>query len=278
MTITSATVSQIIDEVTRRARPRKRLSLFLDFDGTLVPIAADPATPRLDSATRETLRRISSKESCVVSIISGRAIDDLYPRIQLDGLIYAGNHGLEIRGRDLKFVQPAAAACRDRLHEISRNLFATLRCVAGVYVEDKGLSASIHYRRVAQDDVGRVGDAVRSAVARDGNCFRMNAGKKVFEIVPLTDWHKGAAAQWINGQLGLDEEQSIYFGDDATDDDAFATLSQAITVEVGEKVFASAGYNLPDPEAVHEFLDWMAEFEPAVLESTPVERTARESS
>jgi trehalose 6-phosphate phosphatase len=278
ITTVSPAVNRITGEVTRRATSGSQFSLFLDFDGTLVPIAATPATPQLDSQTRETLRRIANKHFCVTSIISGRSIEDLYPRIRLDGLIYAGNHGLEIRGRDLEFVQPLAAACRDRLRQISANLITTLRPVAGVYVEDKGLSASVHYRQVGQDDVGRVEDAVRNAVAREGNCFRMNAGKKVFEIVPRTNWHKGAAAQWINHQLGLNERQSIYIGDDTTDEDAFATLSEAITVVVGETAYTGAEYQLPGPQAVHEFLNWMAELELTDLQGKQVERAERESS
>src|SRR5579863_3642265 len=141
MTTTTPAVREVVGEVIRRVRPGIPFSLFLDFDGTLVPIASDPSSPRLNERTCETLKRIAAKDSCVVSIISGRAIDDLISRVRLDGLIYAGNHGLEIRGRNLEFVQPAAAACRDRLHGISRNLLGALKTVAGIYVEDKGLSA-----------------------------------------------------------------------------------------------------------------------------------------
>jgi trehalose-phosphatase len=258
----ASALAEVISEVVRRVRPDRRISLFLDFDGTLVPIAPDPATPQLDAGTYETLKRISSREFCVSTIISGRAIADLYSRIRLDGLIYAGNHGLEIRGRDLDFVEPSAVAAREKLAKLTGDLSITLRPVAGVYVEYKGLTTSVHYRQAGQHDVVRVEGAVRGAVARQAGRFRVNAGKKVFEIVPRTNWHKGAAAQWINRRLCLDEQLSIYFGDDTTDEDAFSSLPQAITVAVGEMGSTSARYQLPGPEAVHEFLEWMADFEP----------------
>jgi trehalose 6-phosphate phosphatase len=262
MTPTMTSVSRVISEVTRRAEPGSVFSLFLDFDGTLIPIAEDPTTPRLADAARETLRRVCSQEWCVTTIISGRAIDDLYERIGVDGPIYAGNHGLEIRGRGLDFVQPTAAALRERLERLSKDLMNTLRPVAGAFVEYKGLTTGIHYRRVGERDVVRVEDAVRGALEREGDDFRLKPGKKVFEIVPWTNWHKGVAARWINRHLCLDEYLSIFFGDDTTDEDAFSTLTKAITVEVAGTGFTSARYRFPDPQAVHQFLEWMAGFEP----------------
>jgi trehalose-phosphatase len=260
MTSTSIQLNRIIAEVTNRAKPYGIYSLFLDFDGTLVPIAANPATPQLDSATRETLRRIASSPWCVTTIISGRSINDLRPRIGLDSPIYAGNHGHEIKGRGLHFEEPGAAGLRERLQRLTWSLVAALQPVPGVYVEYKGLTTSIHYRQVSPAEFERVEAAVLGEVARNEDDFRINKGKKVFEIVPRSGWHKGAAALWINQHLGLDEKLSIYLGDDTTDEDAFETLTEAITVEVGGSGLGCAGFQLPDPEAVQEFLGWMADF------------------
>ena len=261
MTQTSPLVAQVISEVAKRAQSDSPFSLFLDFDGTLVPIAADPSIPQLDGTTTELLRRLSRKPSCVVSIISGRAIDDLYQRIGLDGLIYAGNHGLEIRGRDIEFVDSQAAGLRESLGQLSASLAAKLRSISGAFVEYKGLTASVHFRQVATGDLEHLADAVKHEVAMDSASFRLNAGRKVLEIVPRTSWHKGAAARWINRHLHLSEHLSIYLGDDATDEDAFRTLTQAVTVKVGGSSLNGAKFQLPDPPAVHEFLAWMADFE-----------------
>lgn len=260
MTSTSVLLNRIIAEVATRAKPHGIFSLFLDFDGTLVPIAANPATPELDSMTRETLRRIARSPSCVTTIISGRSISDLRPRIGLDGPIYAGNHGLEIRGRDLHFEEPSAAGLREKLQRLTWSLVASLQPVPGVYVEYKGLTTSVHYRQVVPADVQRVEDAVFGEVDRNEDDFRVNQGKKVFEIVPRSGWHKGAAALWINQHLGLDERLSIYLGDDTTDEDAFESLTEAITIEVGGSGLCCAGFQLPGPEAVQEFLEWLADF------------------
>jgi trehalose 6-phosphate phosphatase len=252
----------IVAEVENRCRPGTIVSVFLDFDGTLVPIASDPAFPRLDAATRETLEQLSAKPQFFITIISGRAVEDLYTRIRIPTLTYAGNHGLEIFGRNLCFIEPTAVNVREKLERLSEDLAEKLKPIEGAIVEDKGLSVSVHYRQVSPEDVGAIQDAVREAVAGAGT-FRSNTGRKVIEIVPPTNWNKGAAAQWITRHLGRDSNDivSIYIGDDSTDEDAFSTLTDAITVKVGGCP-TRAKFRVPGPDAVHEFLRWLARFEP----------------
>lgn len=239
-------------------RTASRVSLFLDFDGTLVPIAADPATPRLDPATAETLKMLSSQVLVITTIISGRAVEDLYSRIRLEGLIYSGNHGLEIFGRNLCFVEPVAWSLRTQLGQLCDDLAARLQAFAGVIIEHKGLTASIHYRQAAKADFEEIQCAVQVSVASTGGLFHVTSGRKVFEVVPHTSWHKGTAARWINSQLGEEDVLSIYLGDDTTDENAFRMLPDAITIQVGNMPITSARFQLPDPAAVHEFLLWLA--------------------
>ena len=249
---------QVISETKDRLQSANWVSLFLDFDGTLVPIVADPRVPQLDPGIAATLRTISSQDWLVTTIISGRAVEDLYCRIRLPGIIYAGSHGLEIFGRDLRFVEPRASSRREQLGTLCRELTAKLQCLAGVLVENKGLTASVHYRMAENADVLEIQGAVFEAVALYGALFRVNPGRKVFEIVPRTDWHKGAAVRWINSHLDETPDLSIYLGDDATDEDAFNVLTDAITIKVGGSAVTGARYQLPDPPAVHEFLLWLA--------------------
>ena len=256
-------MTQVVSEMEERIRTADRISLFLDFDGTLVPIAVDPASPRLDSRAHETLRMLLDRESLVTTILSGRAVEDLYGRIQLPGFIYAGNHGLEIFGRDLRFVEPVAAGRSKQLEKLCDELAADLRPFAGAQVEFKGLTASIHYRRAADEDFPAIKRAVHSAVARTGDLFRLNCGRKVFEVMPHINWHKGAAVRWINGQLtaGTDASHSLLsvcLGDDTSDEEAFAALPDAITIKVGDGLRSRARYQLKDPAAVHEFLRRLA--------------------
>jgi trehalose 6-phosphate phosphatase len=250
----------LIAEVEERIRSAKRISLFLDFDGTLVPITPDPATPQLDGETAATLKLLLSRSALVTTIISGRAVEDLYARIRLEGLIYAGNHGLEIFGRQLRFVEASASERQKGLARLCEELAEELRSVPGAIVEFKGLTASVHHRLATDADRVEIQRIVYSATARHGDLFRVNPGRKIFDIVPRTNWHKGAAVLWINKHLDTsDGLLTIYLGDDTSDEDAFSVLPDSITIKVGDAPVTCARYQLPDPVAVHEFLHWLAQ-------------------
>jgi len=251
-------VTQLTTEVGDRIRTANFISLFLDFDGTLVPIAPLPEYPRLDAGIARTLNLLSRQESLLTTIISGRAIEDLYARVRLERLIYAGNHGLEIFGRQLRFVEPLASARRGQLEALSEELLLALGSIPGAIVENKGLSASVHCRTATEEDRVEIQRVVYACAARYSALFHVNPGRKVFDIVPRTDWHKGRAVQWINQHLGESGQLDIYLGDDVSDEDAFCVLPEAITIRVGTSGETCARYRLPDPAAVHEFLVWLS--------------------
>jgi len=254
-----------LSEVDARIQSMDRVALFLDFDGTLAPIVPDPTKAHLSEAVREAVQRVAERESIVTTIISGRAVEDLYVRIRLDNVIYSGNHGLEVFGRGLRFVEPEADARRDHLRRLSELLAGRLRDVAGVIVEDKGLSTSIHFRQAAACDVPAIEQAVRASVATAGAWFRLNTGREVFEVVPRTGWHKGAAVKWILKHLGERGILPIYIGDDNSDEDAFAVLPDGVTVRVGDQSATCAQFGVPGPAEVYRFLVW--------LDSRAAERT-----
>lgn len=257
----SQPLAQAIGEIEKRLRSAGKLSLFLDFDGTLAPLGPDPSAIRLDSAVRDTLNRISHRESVVTTLISGRAIDDLYMRVGVEGIVYAGNHGLQIFGRGMYFVEPTAAARRSDLRRMSSTLVEKLKPFMGAFVEFKGLTTAIHFRITPEEYVQEISTAVQDTIATNPEWFQLKRGNKVMEIVPRTNWNKGAAVRWINRRLGDGELLSIYFGDDNTDEDAFRELPDEITVKVGDPNATLARYQTPDPEAVHDFLLRLSDFE-----------------
>ena len=81
---------QHFTDVEARLRVADKISLFLDYDGTLAAFVQNPAEAQLDEQTRETLARISCKRSVAVTIISGRSLSDIHARVGLEDLIYAG--------------------------------------------------------------------------------------------------------------------------------------------------------------------------------------------
>ena len=73
---------------------QKDVFVFLDYDGTLTPIVATPDLAVLSEEMRQTVGELSLR--CKVSIVSGRATDDVQSKVQIDGIFYAGSHGFEI--------------------------------------------------------------------------------------------------------------------------------------------------------------------------------------
>src|SRR5690606_3323712 len=176
---------------------------------------------------------------------------------------YAGNHGLEIEGPDVHRVHDEAEAARDTLQDLVRELNRALEPIHGVLVEDKGLTLSVHFRQVedtAEED--RVREAVHAAGRRHSG-VRMTDGKKVVEIRPDVDWHKGRAFRFLRDTI---EERSgrgpaVFIGDDRTDEDAFRELSSTdCSIVVGDppQHESIAQACLRSPEHVAEFLSRLA--------------------
>jgi trehalose-phosphatase len=248
---------QNLNDVEADLRAARRISLFLDFDGTLAPLVQDPAQARLDGRTRETLARLRGISRLTTILISGRALSDIRDRVGLEGLIYAGNHGMEICGGGLRFVEATAAARRRELLALSTGLAAGLRDVRGAMVEYKGLTTTVHYRRVAVGERARLVRVVRAAIGPASRSFRLGASEMAMEILPRSGWHKGEAVRWINQRLGAGEVLSLYLGDDLTDENAFRALPGGITVRVGRCTATFARYCVADPPAVLQFLTWL---------------------
>ena len=176
----------------------------------------------------------------------------------MEEIIYAGNHGLEITGPGLHFIEPMAASQSEALEELARHLQVRLRYIPGVEVENKVLSASIHYRRASAEYVDHVYHAVRDSTEPVGHLFQVTQGLKVFDIRPRVPWDKGRAVRWIREALSERDALAFYLGDDLTDEDAFAAMPEAITISVGRAIGTCARYHLEAQDSVKDFLTWLA--------------------
>jgi trehalose 6-phosphate phosphatase len=246
-----------LDEVKARINQASGLLLFLDFDGTLAPIVAQPARAALPSATRQLLNELAELRGITIAIVSGRALADITQRVGICALIYAGNHGLEIEGRGLSFTHPRAAELAPELCKIAASLFGWSNVRTGVEVEPKGLTTSLHYRRASTEDQLELERFVRAIVPPDDPNFEIRNGKMVYEIRPRVDWDKGKAMEWLRDQLGQPGALPIVAGDDITDEDAFTAFDNAVTICVSPRQPTAASYQLGSPDDVRAFLDWL---------------------
>ncbi|MBU1124868.1 MAG: trehalose-phosphatase, partial [Candidatus Omnitrophica bacterium] len=171
----------------------KKVFFFLDYDGTLAPIVDTPEKALLSQETRELLRRVAVCFENKLAIISGRALEDVKKRVGLSGIVYAGNHGLEIEGPQITYAPFGLTRYRKTLEKIKDALAQQLSFIEGVLIEDKGLTISLHYRKVNAQEVSLVktlfGEITLSAVVKEQ--IRVKPGKMVLEIRPPVQWDKG---------------------------------------------------------------------------------------
>jgi trehalose-phosphatase len=250
-------------EVAHRLESANHILLLTDYDGTLTHIVDKPELATLPQEIRKLLRKLSKNRRYTVGIISGRALTDLKSVVGLEGIIYAGNHGLEIEGFGSSFLEPIAEEMRPFFNMLNLALSATLRGIKGAFVEDKGLTVSVHYRLVDDTEEGRVEDTFRKItdpLSMTGK-IRITQGKKVYEIRPPVEWDKGKAIAWLTAKFrevrGNGGALPIYLGDDLTDEDGFKAIERdrGISIFVGEGDLQSAArYFLKSPEEVAKFL------------------------
>ncbi len=247
-------------DALRERLGRARPALFLDYDGTLTPIVNRPEDAALGEDVRVALRRAA--DVLPVVIVSGRDRPAVERFIAIDDLIYAGSHGFDIRGPGgMSREHDAGREHLPALDAAESMLQDELGGVPGAQVERKRYAIAIHYRNVDDADVPAVESAVHRA--RDAHRgLRRTGGKKVFELRPDVDWHKGRAVLWLLEAMRLGEGAStpIYVGDDETDEDAFRALSGiGIGIRVGAaEEETAANYRLEDVDDVRRFLVWVA--------------------
>jgi trehalose 6-phosphate phosphatase len=248
-----------IDEIRARIQNAGRLLLLLDFDGTLAPIVADPTAARLPLPVRDLLVSLAGSGHTLPAVISGRALDDVRTRVGVPGLTYAGNHGLEIEGPGFRFLEPEADRLRPLIDAVCTSLSARLRGMPGVEVENKGLTASVHFRRAPASQT-HVLEAVWGELVPRGRQLVLRMGNMVCEVRPAIEWNKGSAALWLRARLGNGNATlPIYAGDDHTDEDAFAALPDGVTLKVGEPLGTAAAYHVAGPKDIERFLRWIRE-------------------
>ncbi|OGS24204.1 MAG: trehalose-phosphatase [Elusimicrobia bacterium RIFOXYB2_FULL_50_12] len=245
-----------------------KVYLFLDFDGTLTPIVSTPRKAILSAKAKNVLRRLAKHRAFKVSIISGRAIKDLRKKIGIKNIVYAGNHGMEIKGPGISYkavIKRGVASAMKRCNDLLNN---RLHSIPGIKVENKGMTVSVHFRNVAQSMVPFISKTVRN-VARENaknGLIRIDTGKKVLELKPNIAWDKGKAAQLILSRYKKSEGTvavvPVFIGDDSTDEDAFkAFRNNGITVLVGKPRNTFAKYRLRNPGEVIKFLESIMETE-----------------
>lgn len=238
--------------------------LLTDFDGTLSPIVPDPTSARLVEGAPAALSRLAERLA-VVAVVTGRAPLDARRMTGVPGLLIAGNHGTEWLepGSDEPVASPEAAAARAGVREV----LTRLPELPGVTVEDKGSTASVHFRNSPDPD-----SALPAILAALGDVeplgLRIGHGRQIVELRAIGLGDKGTATRAIVERFGL--RGVVVMGDDVTDLDMFAAIDELRAAgrlrgmivgvggrdhEVPNEVVDASDVVLPGPAEAAAFLD-----------------------
>lgn len=244
-----------LDAIAEQAKG-KEITVFLDYDGTLTPIVETPDKAILSDTMRKTVVELS--RHCTVGVISGRDLDDVRDKVKIDSIVYAGSHGFDIAGPSgLAVDHQVGDEFLPSLDKAEKTLSKKLDSIQGVAIERKKFAIAIHYRLADPERTDDI-EAVVDDVAAQHADLRKARGKKIFELQPKMDWHKGKALFSLLATLKLDRDDvlPIYLGDDVTDEDAFRALQRrGVGIVVWDEPYeTAASYYLNDPDEVGEFL------------------------
>jgi trehalose 6-phosphate phosphatase len=221
-----------------------------DLDGTLAPIAADPGRIRVSGGIRKALAEL--KNRATMAIITGRARSDAQRHLGVVPQYLVGNHGVE----GLPGWEGYVEDFRHLADEWERQLRQMIPNgkMAGIMVENKGTSVSVHYRSTVDRTAARsiVIDAIRLLVPQP----RVVGGKYVENLLPREAPDKGAALLQLMSRAGC--AKAFFVGDDQTDEDVFRMDGENLfTVRVENRRSSKARYFLQDQGEVLLLLQYI---------------------
>jgi trehalose 6-phosphate phosphatase len=194
----------------------ERLLVASDFDGTIAPIVANPADARPIPAATEALGALAALPATTAALISGRALKDLGELSGAPADVHlVGSHGSEFNADFLDAIEESA---KSLLADIEQTMAAIATQYPGASVEIKPVSVAFHVRNTAP------------------------------EHAQAADTDKGQALNLLRQQG--DATATVFFGDDVTDEKAFARLAASdVGVKVGDGD-TRAGYRVEEPDDV----------------------------
>lgn len=231
-----------------------QLALFLDVDGTLLPLAATPTGVQADAQTCTLLEQLCTMLGGAVALVSGRPLHDLDRLFAPCRFAAAGQHGAEWRddaGHADKYTDHLG-----ELDDIRPRLLALAAADPRLLTEDKGLAFALHYRRAPER--GRELMAALDTALAGHPALTLQHGKYVLEVRP-TGCGKDTAIRRMLNMTPFAGRVPVFAGDDVTDENGFRLINSlgGISIKVGEGA-SNAHYRLSDPAAVHDWLSHLA--------------------
>jgi trehalose 6-phosphate phosphatase len=219
--------------------PPSRLALLLDFDGTLVDIAARPELVVVPEGLSTQLLRLRALCGGALGIVSGRPIAQIEALLGEAHFAIAGEHGTAIRHAGDEEIEELAlpdlppywvAAAKD-----------AVAAHPGTQMEPKRNGFVLHYR--GAPDAGEALHAVLARlVAEQPGVFHVAAAKMAWELRP-SGLDKGTAVRALMARPPFAGRVPVFVGDDVTDEDGMreARAMGGLGLRVAEAFGDAAG-------------------------------------
>jgi trehalose 6-phosphate phosphatase len=225
------------------------LALFVDFDGTLVDIAATPDAIAVPAGLVSRLVALADRLNGRLALVSGRAIESLEAHCGRLPIACAGSHGAALRRADgAELTTSAGPLPSEMAAEVARYASAN-----GLDYEAKPHGAALHWRNAPHLEA----DCARFLTTlAETHGLAVKHGKRVAELV-TAGCDKGSAVRAFMAETPFRGARPVFVGDDVTDEDGFAACAAlgGFGVAVGERPSTVARYRLAGPREVHEWLN-----------------------
>jgi trehalose 6-phosphate phosphatase len=236
--------------ITERVAGSSRLALFFDFDGTLVPFARRPEQVEVSQRTRRVLDRLVRRRHVSVFVISGRRRANLQRHLGIAGIGYLGLYGWEADSKP----PTLPARIKDALVEARAWLADRAKRHPGLWIEDKQVSLSVHLRDIkvrARPVIRRELDLLSKRLRPAIHLFHNRLDS---EFVPRFVVGKGVTLSRLLSHPDLTGAFPMYFGNDASDEPAFAAIRDGLSVIVGSSGPTRAHYAIPQQRTLVDTL------------------------
>jgi trehalose 6-phosphate phosphatase len=254
------TVSHLPERISVHVAQAGRLWLFLDYDGTLAPLAPTPRHVIPDPEVTGLLTGLAQQLRMRVAVISGRRLSDVEALVPVPDVLLAGTYGIELRipgeGRlnrvDYGAVRPVLGALKPQWARL-------IAAREGFFLEDKGWALALHARLADSAEATSVLSAAHLVVSEvaSSELFRVLDGHRFLEVAPRLA-HKGKTVDYLLTRDAWPGALPIYLGDDDKDEEAFAVIQarKGIAILVAEKPRRTkANCRLQSPRAVRRWLE-----------------------
>jgi trehalose-phosphatase len=248
------------ESILARLTTPAHLALFFDYDGTLAPFAPRPELAVLPVETRDVLRTLAARDDVTVGIISSRVLREVVAFVDLEGVLYAGLTGLEVRLANGETRSDAAIeACRPVLQKLARELHDELQPFPGAWLEDKDGALAVHHRALDDERLPELRDRVQNLIT-PRETLRLESNAFTLEVWPRVRMNKGKAVQVLLAETAA-SAFPFYAGDDTNDAPALQRVRElgGIAVGVGPAAPDAAEYRLETPRDLRALLEGLAQ-------------------